>query len=395
MRIFFDEEADEGGSSTYFAVKFFGQDTGVLYDFAEEAARRLETVDGIEDLSRPRSTGRREIHVRIDRAKAASLGITAHDLTQLMSFTLGGMPMPRFKSGEKEIETWLALRLEDRSRLEDLAQIPITEQNGRPVLLGDVASFEQVERPRQILREDRKVRVAVRGVYEGEEWPEAKRQIDDLMNAFDLPAGYSWGWNDRVLQQQDQNRDMGVNFLLALVLVYLVMASLFESLAQPFAILFAIPFALPGTAWTLAATDTPFNLMAQIGLLILMGIVVNNGIVLMDHVNHFRRQGLSKEESILRAGRDRLRPILMTAVTTIIGLLPLAIGGAHVSGLMYFPMARTVMGGLVSSVILTLVVLPYLSLGVERIAEWCSELWQRSTRRPSAQPATAGATSEV
>ncbi len=395
VRVFFDEEADEGGSSTYFAVKLFGQDTGVLYDLADEAARRLETVTGIEDVSQPRTSGRREIHVRIDRAKAAGLGLTAQDLTQLLSFTLGGLPMPRFNSGEREIETWLALRLEDRSRLEDLTQIPITQQGGRPVLLGDVASFEQVERPRQILREDRKVRVAVRGVYEGEKWSEAKSQIDGLMNAFDLPPGYSWGWNDRVLETEDQNRDMAINFLLALVLVYLVMASLFESLAQPFAILFAIPFALPGTAWTLALTDTPFNLMAQIGLLILMGIVVNNGIVLMDHVNHFRRQGYSKEESILRAGRDRLRPILMTAVTTIIGLLPLAIGGAHVSGLMYFPMARTVMGGLVSSVFLTLVVLPYLSLGVERVADWSRQVWQRSTAHRSdiavaTQTSTAG-----
>ena len=108
--------------------------------------------------------------------------------------------------------------------------------------------------------------------------------------------------------------------------------------------------------------------MAQIGLLILMGIVVNNGIVLVDHMNHFRRQGLSAEEAILRAGRDRLRPILMTAATTIIGLLPLAIGGVNVSGLLYFPMARTVMGGLMSSAVLTLLVLPYITLGTEGVA---------------------------
>ncbi len=114
------------------------------------------------------------------------------------------------------------------------------------------------------------------------------------MNAFNLPAGYSWSWNDRIVEQANEDAEMGVNFLLALVLVYLVMASLFESLTQPFAILFAIPFALPGTAWMLAITNTPFNLMAQIGLLILMGIVVNNGIVLMDHVNHFRREGFSR-----------------------------------------------------------------------------------------------------
>jgi HAE1 family hydrophobic/amphiphilic exporter-1 len=198
------------------------------------------------------------------------------------------------------------------------------------------------------------------------------------MNAFNLPAGYSWSWNDRIVEQATEDAEMGVNFLLALVLVYLVMASLFESLTQPFAILFAIVFALPGVAWMLAATGTPFNLMAQIGLLILMGIVVNNGIVLVDHMNHFRRQGFSAEEAILRAGRDRLRPILMTAATTIIGLLPLAIGGVNVSGLLYFPMARTVMGGLMSSAVLTLLVLPYITLGTEGVANWLRQVWTGS-----------------
>jgi len=378
VRIVFDEEADEGGSSTYFAVKLFGQDTTTLYRLADEAARRLETMDGMEDVSRPRSTGRREIQVSLDRDRAAELGRTATDIIQVLGFTLGGVRLDRFNAGDREIITWLALRMEDRERLEDLRQIPIADSGGRPVLLGDIATFELIERPREIQRENRKVTVAVRGTYEGEEWGETKETIEDLMNAFNLPAGYSWSWNDRIVEQANEDAEMGVNFLLALVLVYLVMASLFESLTQPFAILFAILFAFPGVAWMLAATGTPFNLMAQIGLLILMGIVVNNGIVLVDHMNHFRREGLSAEEAILRAGRDRLRPILMTAATTIIGLLPLAIGGVNVSGLLYFPMARTVMGGLMSSAVFTLLVLPYITLGTEGISNWLQRIWKGS-----------------
>jgi len=379
VRIVFREEADEGGTTTYFAVKLFGQDASVLYDLAEEAARRLETVDGVEDISRPRGEGRREIQVSLDRDRAADLGLSAEDVTQLLAFTLGGVRLDRFNAGDREVVTWLALRLEDRSRLEDLKQIPITARDGRSVLLDDVAEFRIIERPQAIEREDRKVRVAVRGTYDGESWDDAKESIEGLMNAFDLPAGYSWSWNDRIVEQAEEDAEMGVNFLLALVLVYLVMASLFESLTQPFAILFAIPFALPGTAWMLALTNTPFNLMAQIGLLILMGIVVNNGIVLVDHMNHFRRQGMGAEEAILKAGRDRLRPILMTAATTIIGLLPLAIGGVNISGLLYYPMARTVMGGLITSVFLTLVVLPYITLGTEALSRWLRRLWSGST----------------
>ncbi|HSL16356.1 MAG TPA: efflux RND transporter permease subunit [Methylomirabilota bacterium] len=378
VRLRFDEDAAEGGSTTYFAVKLFGQDTSTLYRLADEAARRLETMDGVEDVSRPRSSGRREVQVSLDRERLAELGRSAADVTEMLAFALGGVRLDRFNAGDREIITWLALRLEDRSRLDDLRQIPVADAGGRPVLLGDVASFEIVERPREIERENRKVRVAVRGTYDGDDWQGTMGAIEKMMNAFNLPAGYSWSWNDRIVEQASEDAEMGVNFLLALLLVYLVMASLFESLTRPFAILFAIPFALPGTAWLLAITGTPFNLMAQIGLLILMGIVVNNGIVLVDHMNYFRRQGLSAEESILRAGRDRLRPILMTAATTIIGLLPLAVGGVNVTGLLYSPMARTVMGGLVSSVALTLLVLPYITLGTEGVSNWFRRVWQRS-----------------
>jgi len=139
--------------------------------------------------------------------------------------------------------------------------------------------------------------------------------------------------------------------------------------------------------WFLAATRTPFNLMSQIGLLILMGIVVNTGIVLLDHMNQLRKAGMPHEEAILQAGRDRLRAILMTASTTIIGLLPLAIGGSNVGGLFYFPLARTVMGGLLSSTILTLVILPYINLGVEGVTNWLRRLWRGSAPRQSGLPA--------
>jgi len=133
----------------------------------------------------------------------------------------------------------------------------------------------------------------------------------------------------------------------------------------------------------LALTGTPFNLMSQIGLLILMGVVVNNGIVLLARMNQLRADGLARDEAILQAGRDRMRPILMTAVTTIIGLLPLALGGSTVGGLFYYPLARTVMGGMISSAVFTLLVLPYLTIGVEAIAGWLRGLWSGSgVRQP-------------
>ena len=382
VRFYFDDDSEDGGNSTYFAVKFFGQDTGVLERFATEAGRRIETLEGTQDVRTTFRDAQQEIQVTIDREKAERLGLTAQDLADIFSFTLGSMRLPRFNSGQREVDTWLALRLEDRENLDDLKKIQIGGgADGRPFQLGDIATFEVVPRPREIRRENRKVRVAVRGTYEGEDWGETQQEIAGLMDAFDLPPGYSWSWGDRIIEQQDQNSQMGVNFLLALMLVYLVMASLFESLAQPFAILFSIFFALPGVAWMLAITGTKFNIMSQIGLLILMGIVVNNGIVLLDHMNRLRQSGLSTEAAILQAGRDRLRPILMTAATTIIGLLPLAIRGPNTAGIFYYPLARTVMGGLMSSSILTLLVLPYFNLGVEGVARWLGRVWLGSGRR--------------
>jgi len=392
----FDEESDSGGNSTYFAVKFFGQDTEVLLDLASEAARRLETVAGIEDVRTPFKEAQREIQVSIDRDKAQRQGLTAQDMADVFSFTLGSMRLPRFNSGDREVDTWLALRIEDRENLEDLKQIQVGGSEDRPVRLGDVATFEIVRRPTEIQRENRKVRMAVRATYEGEDWESAKTEVESLMDAFDLPAGYSWSWNDRMIEQADQSSQMGVNMLLALLLVYIVMASLFESLTQPFAILMSIPFALPGVAWALAITGTSFNLMSQIGILILMGIVVNNGIVLLDHVKRHRDAGASQRDAIMQAGRERLRPILMTASTTVIGLLPLAVRGPNAGGVFYFPLARTVMGGLISSVVLTLLILPFWSVLIERASNRLRGIWLRSSPRPaSSEAATPTSLAEV
>ncbi len=395
VRVFFYEDADSGGNSTWFAVKFFGQDAGVLRELTEETERRLNTLDGIRDVSSSFKRGRNEIQVKVDRDKAARLGMTAQDVSNIFAFTLGGMRLPRFNAGQREVETWLALRLEDRSNLEDLKRIRFATNDGRQVKLGDIATFQVVRREQEIVRENRKVRGAVYAIYEGEEWDSTREEIESLVNALDMPPGYAWSWNDWMLEQDEQGAQMVMNFLLALLLVYLVMASLFESLAQPFAILFSILFALPGAGWMSWATDTPFNLMSQIGFLILMGIVVNNGIVLLDRMNQHRRAGMSRDEAIIAAGRDRMRPILMTAVTTIIGLMPLALGGSTVGGLFYFPLARTVMGGLISSAFFTLLALPLITIFVEWIAGWMKRIWQLSAPRPRAMLQPAGAVTLV
>ena len=167
-----------------------------------------------------------------------------------------------------------------------------------------------------------------------------------------------------------------INLVLALALVYLVMAGLFESLLHPFAIMLALPFAFVGISWMSFLTGSPFNLMAQIGLLILVGIVVNNGIVLIFHVHQLRERGMARTDALLAAARDRLRPILMTTATTVLGLMPLAFGENRVGDVMYFPLARTVIGGLTASTLLTLILVPCLYTLIEDLTSFNARLWK-------------------
>jgi HAE1 family hydrophobic/amphiphilic exporter-1 len=201
------------------------------------------------------------------------------------------------------------------------------------------------------------------------------------MNSVSLPVGYSWSYGSDLEEENQTQQEMLVNLLMALLLVYLVMAGLFESLLHPFAIMLALPFAFVGIAWICFLTDSPFNLMAQIGLLILIGIVVNNGIVLIHHVHQLSQRGLPRREALLGAARARLRPILMTTATTILGLLPLAVGQTGVGGVLYFPLARTVIGGLAASTLLTLVLVPCLYTILEDGTRLIGRVWALGPRR--------------
>ncbi|MBI2836946.1 MAG: efflux RND transporter permease subunit, partial [Acidobacteria bacterium] len=298
--------------------------------------------------------------------------------SQIFAFCLGGYRLPRLQTGEREVAMLLDVDPYDVTNMEDVKKITITA-NGRPVQIGSLADFTIESSAMEIQHLNRKTTLEVSGTYEGDNSKEATKKVEEMMKALRLPPGYSWAFGEQIRETEEQNRQMVENLLLALVLVYFVMSALFESLIHPFAMLFAVPFAGIGAVWFLFVTKTPFNIMAQIGLLILIGIVVNNGIILIDHVNRKRREGLSREEAIVEGGKERLRPILMTALTTIFGLMPLAFGRSSGGQLYYFPLARTVMGGLAASTFLTLLVLPQIYLLFDSIGTWGRRVWTRAS----------------
>ena len=387
--VFGDDDQETGGDSMFFRVRFYGEDSERLAEFAKRAETRIAGVGGVADIRSTEDTPRKEVVVRPRVEEAARLGITPRDLAEIFGFTLGGRPLRRFQTEEREAEVLLTMSQKDVSRVEDLENFTLMSDGGVPILLGDLADFEIVERSRAIRRVDRKAVATLRAAYEGEEWDDARAAIEEELDAMALPAGYSWSFGDRISRQDTDLQTMAVNYLLALLLIYIVMAAQFESLIHPLAILISIPYALWGASWTLLFTNSPFNLMAQIGMLILMGIVVKNGIVLIDHVNKLRREGMDRSEALLVGGRDRLRPILMTAGATMLALLPMAVGRTGLDGLYYFPLARAVIGGLAASTVLTLVILPFFYTLLDDLAARARRVWQLSGERTvPAAPAT-------
>lgn len=355
---FGDEEGNDSGAKG-FAVTLFGEDTELLNTLAHEAKRRLASLDGVRDIMSDADRGHPEIQVAVDRVKAAQFGLRPETVSQVLGLTYRGTRLPRFSLAEKEIELTVSLLPEDRESIENLSALTVGAKDDQPILLGQLADLRFEKSPQAIVRTNQKTGVTVRGTYEGDDEGEMLEQVEAVMREFDLPLGYGWSFGSEIERGRERQSEAGLNLLLALCCVFFVMAALYESLVDPLLIMGCVPFALLGVFWLMMATGTPFNIMAIIGVVILIGVVVNNGIVLVDHVNANRRLGLSTEDALVRGCEERLRPILMTAGTTILGLVPLAFQtGASVGDAEYYPMARALIGGMATSTILTLIVLP-------------------------------------
>jgi len=362
----FGDDEDAGQGAKRVSVTLFGEDTDLLQELAGEAKRRLEVIPGLEDLRTDAEEGRDEVRIILDRSQGGRYGIDSRTLANILGLTFRGVPLREFQGREREIDMDIVLEPSDRRNIDNLARLPITYREGRPILLGQVARFEIGKGPQTIRREQQKTAITIRANYEGEEVNQATDHVERVMDTLELPSGYSWSFGRELRESQQEQSQMGLNILLALCCVYLLMAALFESFLHPLVIMLCIPFAGVGVVWTLMLTATPLNLMAMIGIVILIGVVVNNGIVLVDHINSLRRRGFDRTTAIMEGCRDRFRPILMTASTTILGLMPLALGKADITGGYYFPLARAIMGGLATGTLLTLIVLPTFYVMAER-----------------------------
>jgi HAE1 family hydrophobic/amphiphilic exporter-1 len=385
------EGSDNEGGPSQLRVHIFGEPGPRLDALASEVERRLALVTGLSDVRAGEKKGSEEIEVTVRRDQAARYGVSTQQVAGAVAMFFRGRPLSRYRGAEGEVQVEARLAAEDRSSLERLQQMPVLGANGEAVPLGAVADFRTVKTPASIERQERRSVATVSGSVEPRRAGQIRQLVTREMNAMNFPPGYSWSYGSAFEDENQTQKEMLINLLLALLLVYFVMAALFESLLHPFAIMFALPFAFVGIAWMCFLSGSPFNLMAQIGLLILIGIVVNNGIVLIYHVYQLRERGMQRRDALLEAGAVRLRPILMTTLTTILGLLPLAAGQNRVGDVLYFPLARTVIGGLAASTLLTLLLVPCLYTLLEDGAGLVTRVWRGGARAATHDAAEARA----
>ncbi|MEM7198658.1 MAG: efflux RND transporter permease subunit [Planctomycetota bacterium] len=381
-----------GDGRVMVGVSLIGEEPELLHALAEEVERALREIPAAVDVLAPNRLSQQELRIRVDSDKAASLGVTAASVGETVDFAFRGRHLRRFQSGGGDLE--LVVGLPDRIQangLRVLRQLPIpvsAPSNTRPaqaaqptVPLAAVAQIETARVPPSIQRLDRETVATVNVLFdEGTiTTSRATELIAEKMRAVQLPKDYRWSFGEWGRDRDQRLATMRRGVIASLVFVLLLMASLFESLTQPLAILVTLPFAFCGALWALWICGYELEMTAFIGVVILIGVVVNNGIVMVDHVNRLRLEHPRVDALLIGCGH-RLRPILMTAITTVFGLVPLVLTRASVGGAYIDSLAVVVIGGLTTSTIFTLLALPVWYTTVEDVGSILRRMLPRLAR---------------
>ncbi|MCP4663601.1 MAG: efflux RND transporter permease subunit [bacterium] len=359
------------GRPTYFSfktpieVEIRGFNLRLLERLAGRLVARMNQIDGLADVKASTEGGHPELRIIFNRERLASLGYNVNEIAEIVRAKVQGEIATDITREDRQID--IRLRSEERFRdsVRDLANLNINRGGTTAIPLNAVAEVVETEGPAEIRRSDGSRVALITANLVGRDLGSVSEEIVAALEALRLPSGFSWRLGGQRQEMETSFDSMRLAILLAVFMVYLVMASQFESLLHPFVILFSVPFSVIGVLGTMYLFDVTVSIVALIGFILLAGIVVNDAIILVDYANQLRRQGLSKLDALRRAGRVRLRPILMTTATTVLGLLPMALGLGEGSELRT-PMALTVIGGLVTSTALTLLIIPAVYSLVDR-----------------------------
>jgi hydrophobic/amphiphilic exporter-1 (mainly G- bacteria), HAE1 family len=344
-----------GGSTV--DVEIYGYDFNKTNNIAEEIRNIVRSIPGAKDVQVSRDKEKPELQIVFDKDKLAEHGLTTAVVSTFIRNRVQGLTATRFREEGDEYNIIVRLEEKYRNSLTDLQEITIMTPRGEKIKIGDLAEVKEYWSPPNIQRKNKERIVTVSATPSGVSLGQLATTIKSEIKSVNIPQDVIVNVGGAYEDQQDSFKDLGMLMILSLILVYLVMASQFESLMIPFIIMFSVPFSFTGVIWALFLTNTTLSIIAAMGAVLLIGIVVKNGIVLVDYINLMRARGYEMVEAIALSGRSRLRPVLMTALTTILGMFPLALSRGEGSEI-WSPMGITVIGGLVFSTFLTLVIVP-------------------------------------
>jgi len=355
-----------GGESSSINVVVYAEDPATLKQANSKVLAKLQDVGGLANLSSNLSESRPQIAVHVNRAKAAAAGLDPAQVGQFLSLILSGMPAGEVPTEEGPLPAKITLPLltDGAATSEQLSGLTLMGGAG-PVPLSSVATVEEAAGPAQITHIDGERTVTISAAAVSNNVGQTSTDVETALADLELPDGARWEMAGASEQMNDMFRSLGLAMLVAILVVYLIMVGTFRSLLNPLILLVSIPFAAVGAVLLLLLTGTSLGMPSLIGLLMLIGIVVTNAIVLLDLVEQYRDQGMDAQSAIMEGGRRRLRPILMTAVATILALTPMALGLSEGSFLSR-PLALVVIGGLFTSTILTLIIVPVVYLTFDR-----------------------------
>ncbi len=351
------------GRPSYFSfktpieVEVRGFNLNLLTRLADELVSRMERKPGLVDIKSSTEGGNPELQIRFDRDRLASLGYNLGEAAAIVRSKILGDVATDITREDRTIDIRIRAEEQYRDSARDLRNLNIARGGTIPIPLSSVASVVEMEGPAEIRRSDGERVALITANLAGRDLASASADIEAQIGEMTLPMGFDWRMGGQQQEMETSFASMRFAIILAVFMVYLVMASQFESLLHPFVILFSVPFSLIGVLWTLYLFDVTVSVVVLIGVIMLAGIVVNNAIILVDTTNRLRREGARKIDALKQAGELRLRPILMTTSTTVLGLLPMAVGLGEGSELRA-PMAITVIGGLLASTALTLLIIP-------------------------------------
>jgi len=345
------------GGNQNIELDIFGNDLATLASLSRDVMGRIANVNGLQNVDINWQEAMPEVQWQVDRQKAAQLGVTFSDVANTLSVATSGSTATYYQEKGYQYPIIVQLPEADRKTIDEMANLVVTTSAGKEVVLSQVAHPIFANGPSQITREGRQRYIAVNGSPQGRNAGDIQKDVEHALAGMQFPSGYYWAWGSDQQRQAQEFGGMGLAVLLAIGIIYMLLAAQFESFTHPLSIMLSVPLAGAGVILGLFLTGRSFGLTALIGMLMLVGIVVKNGILLVDYTNTLRKRGMKRNEAVLTASPTRLRPILMTASAAMLGMLPIAMALGQGSEIQA-PMATAVIGGLMTSTFLTLFVVP-------------------------------------